>query len=152
MKESIVEIPPESGNFYRYGYEPDSGKTVYRGPVGNAPSLHEEEFLLMAQLGVEEGVSSREDEINFIMAGGGMDMTPENEILVGRMVDFSNEARVYHNIQVGSFTLANWANKSRRFGVKDAFVTSVYQKYSKQEQEKLLSLFNKHFPGAATTT
>lgn len=151
MKESIVEIPPGSGNQYRYGYDPDTGKTNYLGPVGDAPSLHEEEFLLMAQLGVEEGVSSREDEINFIMVGGSLNKTPENEILVGRMVDFSNEARVYHNIQVGSFTLANWANASKRFGVKNAFATTVYQKYLKQDQEKLMRLFNKHFPGAVTT-
>jgi hypothetical protein len=42
-KESIVEIPPGSGNQYRYAYE--DGKTVYLGPVGDAPTLVEENFL-----------------------------------------------------------------------------------------------------------
>ena len=145
MKESIVEIPPGSGNHYRYEYV--DGKTVYRGPVGNAPSLHEEEFLLMAQLGVEEGIDSREDEINFIVARGSIEDSPENRSLVGSMVDFSNEARVYHNIQVGTYTLTNWANLARRFSVTESFVLAVYQKYSKEEQEILMRMFKKHFPG-----
>lgn len=42
MKESIVEIPEGSGNFYRYIYE--GGRTRYLGPVGKAPMLEEEEF------------------------------------------------------------------------------------------------------------
>lgn len=41
-KESRVEIPENSGNFYRYEYS--EGKTLYRGPVGDAPELSEEEF------------------------------------------------------------------------------------------------------------
>lgn len=46
MKESIVEIPEGSGNQYRYEYDPSSGKTLYRGPVGTAPALSEEEFAI----------------------------------------------------------------------------------------------------------
>jgi len=41
----IVEIPEGSGNKYRYEYEPFHGKTIYRGPVGSAPALTEDEFL-----------------------------------------------------------------------------------------------------------
>jgi len=41
-KESQVEIPEGSGNFYRYEY--DDGKTVYKGPVGDAPGINEQEF------------------------------------------------------------------------------------------------------------
>lgn len=41
-KESIVEIPEGSGNQYRYVYE--DGKTLYKGPVGDAPELTEEGF------------------------------------------------------------------------------------------------------------
>jgi len=41
-KESRVEIPSGSGNFYRYEYS--DGATRYLGPVGDAPSLSEEEF------------------------------------------------------------------------------------------------------------
>jgi hypothetical protein len=41
----IVEIPEGSGNLYRYEYEPFHGKTIYRGPVGSAPALTEDEFL-----------------------------------------------------------------------------------------------------------
>jgi len=37
------KIPPGSGNRYRYEYE--EGKTQYKGPVGEAPELSEEEFL-----------------------------------------------------------------------------------------------------------
>jgi len=42
-KDSVVEIPEGSGNFYRYEYV--DGQTVYRGPVGDAPQMGEEEFL-----------------------------------------------------------------------------------------------------------
>ena len=42
-KESVVEIPPGSGNHYRYEYV--DGATVYKGPVGDGPALSEEEFL-----------------------------------------------------------------------------------------------------------
>lgn len=41
-KESIAEIPKGSGNCYRYAYE--GGRTVYKGPVGEAPEINEEEF------------------------------------------------------------------------------------------------------------
>jgi len=40
---TVVEIPPGSGNRYRYEYE--GGKTQYKGPVGTAPEMGEEEFL-----------------------------------------------------------------------------------------------------------
>ncbi len=41
--ESIVEI---NGHLYRYHYDESSGKTLYDGPVGEAPTLSEEEFLV----------------------------------------------------------------------------------------------------------
>lgn len=41
-KESVVEIPENSGNQYRYVYS--EGKTAYLGPVGQAPPLSEHEF------------------------------------------------------------------------------------------------------------
>jgi hypothetical protein len=41
MSESIVEI---EGHLYRYEYDPASQKTLYRGPVGDAPPLTEEMF------------------------------------------------------------------------------------------------------------
>ena len=41
-RESIVEIPSGSGNKYRYVYE--DGATLYRGPVGSAPTMAEPEF------------------------------------------------------------------------------------------------------------
>jgi len=50
-KESRVEIPSGSGNFYRYAYE--DGRTVYRGPVGSAPDLAEEEFMAAFQFSKE---------------------------------------------------------------------------------------------------
>ena len=46
MTENIVEIPEGSGNYYRYEYE--AGATVYKGPVGSAPELSEQEFLAMS--------------------------------------------------------------------------------------------------------
>jgi len=45
MSESVVEIPEGSGNWYRYEYK--DGKTIYRGPVGSAPSIDESEFTEM---------------------------------------------------------------------------------------------------------
>jgi hypothetical protein len=42
-----VEIPEGSGNYYYYEYEPGVGKTVYKGPVGSAPAITEEEFNLV---------------------------------------------------------------------------------------------------------
>ena len=47
MKESVVEIPVGSGNRYRYEYS--EGQTLYRGPVGSAPDLGEEEFNVLMQ-------------------------------------------------------------------------------------------------------
>jgi len=46
-KESIVEIPEGSGNFYRYDYDPDTQRTRYQGPVGDAPEIGESEFLVL---------------------------------------------------------------------------------------------------------
>ena len=45
-KDSIVEIPPESGNKYRYVYE--DGQTVYKGPVGDSAPISEAEFHLLS--------------------------------------------------------------------------------------------------------
>ena len=42
MSETVVEI---GGHHYRYEYDPESKNTLYRGPVGDAPALSEEEFL-----------------------------------------------------------------------------------------------------------
>lgn len=43
-EDSVVENPPNSGNFYRYRYNPDTKAMDYLGPVGQAPTLTEEEF------------------------------------------------------------------------------------------------------------
>ena len=42
-RTSKVEIPEGSGNFYLYEYV--GGQTIYKGPVGDAPPLKEQEFL-----------------------------------------------------------------------------------------------------------
>jgi len=42
MKENVVEI---SGHRYRYAYDPDTGKTLYKGPVGSAPPISQDDFL-----------------------------------------------------------------------------------------------------------
>jgi len=47
-KESVVEIPDGSGRFYRYEYDESTGKTLYKGPVGDAPQMSEEEFLAIS--------------------------------------------------------------------------------------------------------
>ena len=44
-RESVVEIPRGSGNRYRYAYH--DGATRYLGPVGSAPDLGEEEFMML---------------------------------------------------------------------------------------------------------
>jgi len=44
MVESVVEI---NGHLYRYEYV--DGATVYKGPVGDAPTLGEQEFLVAVQ-------------------------------------------------------------------------------------------------------
>jgi len=41
LKESIVDI---NNHQYRYGYDPDSQRTRYLGPVGDSPELCEEDF------------------------------------------------------------------------------------------------------------
>lgn len=51
-KESMVEIPPDSENHYRYEYV--DGKTLYRGPVGDSPELSEEEFLVAVHRGIAD--------------------------------------------------------------------------------------------------
>lgn len=42
MTESVVEI---KGSQYRYAYDPETQTTRYLGPVGDAPTISEEEFL-----------------------------------------------------------------------------------------------------------
>lgn len=44
MGQFVVEIPPGSGNRYRYHYNPESQQTEYRGPVGDSPTLNEADF------------------------------------------------------------------------------------------------------------
>jgi hypothetical protein len=41
VKDVIVDI---SGNRYRYSYNPETKRTEYRGPVGDAPPISEREF------------------------------------------------------------------------------------------------------------
>lgn len=55
MKESIVDI---EGHSYRYGYNESTQKTVYLGPVGDAPALTEEQFL--------QEIKFSEDDIKFM--------------------------------------------------------------------------------------
>jgi len=47
MTESIVVI---GSHQYRYSYNPDTGKTEYRGPVGSAPELKEEQFMAIMDI------------------------------------------------------------------------------------------------------
>jgi hypothetical protein len=44
----VVEI---AGHQYRYGYDPDSKKTIYLGPIGDGPEISEEDFLAAILLG-----------------------------------------------------------------------------------------------------
>jgi len=44
-KTTTVEIPPGSGNKYRYVYDTRTGETVYLGPVGDVPELSEIDFM-----------------------------------------------------------------------------------------------------------
>jgi len=53
-KESQVEI---NGHLYRYHYDEDTQKTVYDGPVGDAPTISEAEF--MAAAAVEHRIDLR---------------------------------------------------------------------------------------------
>lgn len=46
-QESVVEI---NGHQYRYQYNPDTGKTEYVGPVGDAPIISEAEFLAAMEI------------------------------------------------------------------------------------------------------
>jgi hypothetical protein len=56
MKESIASI---GGHQYRYAYDPSTKKTVYLGPVGDAPALSENEL------------------VNFLRMGASLDGEPE---------------------------------------------------------------------------
>jgi len=58
---TTVEIPPGSGNRYRYEYE--NGKTVYKGPVGEAPALKEAEFMESLQDILEERIKPAQEEL-----------------------------------------------------------------------------------------
>jgi hypothetical protein len=60
-KISEVEIPPGSGNLYRYEY--NQGQTIYRGPVGNAPELKEAEFLAELEMSRESLEIIKDDEL-----------------------------------------------------------------------------------------
>jgi len=57
MPESVVTI---NGHLYRYEYEEATGKTLYRGPVGEAPAISEEEFLEYLRLSKDSEVEVRD--------------------------------------------------------------------------------------------
>jgi len=63
---TVVEIPPGSGNRYKYVYE--GGKTVYKGPVGTAPELSEGEFLEMFQVQLTGPEPTNQDKANSFIA------------------------------------------------------------------------------------
>jgi len=58
-KESRVEIPSGSGNFYRYEYV--DGATRYLGPMGSAPPISEQDFLRDVQVTLGGGEASPHD-------------------------------------------------------------------------------------------
>jgi len=144
MVENIVEIPEGSCNYYRYVY--NQGQTVYLGPVGDSPPISEEEFLSMSVLGVEDPIQSREEEIEFILRESKIPRTDQTTIMARRIVDFANEARTYHGVQVSTHDLVDWASRSRRWTIYDSFIASVYQKYGGEEQEIIEEVYNNHFP------
>jgi len=78
MKESVVQI---GGHRYRYVYDHETHATVYKGPVGSAPDLSEEEFLtwmLFDAINFPEP-DVLEDEIYELVEGE--EITPEEAMI-----------------------------------------------------------------------
>lgn len=75
MKVSVVEI---NGSYYRYGYDPDNQGTRYLGPVGDVPTLSEEEFLSL--------FSDRPGEFKGSIRPSGFAMTKEQKKRRGQIL------------------------------------------------------------------
>jgi len=70
---TVVEIPPGSGNRYKYVYDAETKATIYKGPVGEAPELGEEEFLEMMVGGVGDWDDEFIPEIDLLASHWGVD-------------------------------------------------------------------------------
>jgi hypothetical protein len=145
-KQSIVEIPPGSKNFYRYEYEEGSGKTLYKGPVGTSPQISESEFndlfpmtgdtRFNTQFGADphsyhafgEAVTVHEKALpnSFEFMGPATDWD-QNQEAAEHMVDLANSLRVYHGITITTGQLIDWLNWTVDEGIemRDAFELHV---------------------------
>jgi len=65
---TTVEIPPGSGNRYRYEYE--EGATVYKGPVGDSPEMSEGEFIYAMTISPAENVVEVQYDIRPYIVNG----------------------------------------------------------------------------------
>jgi hypothetical protein len=98
-KESIVEIPPGSGNRYRYLYE--GGQTKYLGPVGSAPPINEEsmfKLLMRPTFHVVNEIDTKDGllEIGWVNRGN-----PDFPQLQAKVIDFYNENKRDLDIELG---------------------------------------------------
>jgi len=125
MKESIVEIPEGSGNFYRYDYDPTTKKTNYKGPVGDAPALKEEELMRLTP-------SSIKDEVELIMSESGN----KNQPLVERFVDWAKRLELQDDIHVPTEMLIDWAKLSKTMPADEAYYLAVHKRLNPDEQKE----------------
>jgi len=154
-KESVVEIPSGSGNKYRYEYS--DGATVYRGPVGSAPELGEEEFNMLTvemPFGIGVGLESSQEEafdvINNVYPQG--DEIPSSEWYkemekAEQMVKLANDLRLYHGIRVDTEWLKNWMKWSTGIGsysLHTAFRNNVIDKLEPEQKAKARELYKEN--------
>jgi len=88
---TVVEIPPGSGNRYKYVYE--GGKTVYKGPVGTAPEISEGEFLeMMERSGMNPRVKTDLEALSIIAKDVDIE-TAANMFVAGEYFSSMGEAK-----------------------------------------------------------
>lgn len=116
MQESIVEIPDGSGNLYRYGYDPETQKTEYLGPVGDAPALSEEELMRLTPKTFTE-------ERDILMKEGGL----ENRILAEYFTNWAWAMRK-EGVDISTEMLIDWMKLSKKFNATDGYYLAIHKR------------------------
>jgi hypothetical protein len=129
MKESIVEIPEDSGNLYRYGYDPSTKKTSYLGPVGDAPGISEEELMAFAPRSIT-------DEVQLIMDESGN----KSKSLAQHYVEWAKKMS-RERIHISTEMLVDLMKASKKLPVDDAYYLAIHKRLDPEDQEIGETLF-----------
>jgi len=117
-KESIVEIPPGSGNHYRYEYV--DGKTLYKGPIGDAPTLTEKEFFDMSSNPIQVDEYTRKMSLTFLY-GKSHDWSEIENVYEPYITDEIVERHIWWDLTSSNVVPGDWMVKIRDWSYSTGF-------------------------------